>query len=417
MKHSLAYSLSLSLALSLFTGCTPQPTPSPQIIIDPKLPVPLLNGSLSDINTIAFEWKSITDPNIAGYHVYRSDPVDNNQTLTRIATINDRFATHYVDEKLTPNTLYHYRFTSVSKEFLESNASEPIEASTLPMIAPVSFFQSIGNMPRSAKLLWRPHPNTRISGYIIDRLNVNDQKWSELKSIEGRLNAEYIDRDLKDGQVYYYRIRAITFDKLITEPSETTKVSTKPLPKEVQGITATTHLPKAIALKWDPTVVEEFSHYNIYRSSSSNGSYDYHIKLIDASFTDTTKEDGESFYYKITAVDKDGLESPMGSIVTQGSSLAKPRTPVAYDGKISAAGANLQWSKNDDRIASYTVIKTTKTSWIGRESIEINNIKETSFNDTSVQPNVGYIYQVIGVDKDGVRSLPTQGIELMHETK
>jgi len=417
MKHSLVYTLSLSLALSLFTGCTTQPTPPAKMAIDPKLPVPSLNGSLSDINTIAFEWKAITDPNVGGYNVYRSNPIENNQTLTRVATINGRFSTHYVDEKLTPNTLYQYRFTSISKEFSESNGSETIEASTLPMIAPVSFFQSVGNMPRSAKLLWRPHPNTRISGYIIDRLNVNDQKWSELKSIEGRLNAEYIDRDLKDGQVYYYRVRAITFDKLITQPSETAKVSTKPLPKEVQGITATTHLPKAIVLKWEPAVVEEFNHYNIYRSASSNGNYEYRVKLTDTTFTDTTKEDGEPFYYKITAVDKDGLESPMGSVVTQGASLAKPRTPIAYDGKISAAGVSLQWSKNDDRIVSYTVIKTTKTSWIGRESIEINNIKETSFNDTSIQPNVGYIYQVIGVDKDGVRSLPTQGIELMHETK
>jgi fibronectin type 3 domain-containing protein len=75
--------------------------------INPSLPVPSLNGSLSDINTIAFEWKAITDPNIGVYNVYRYNPVENNQTLTRVATINSRFATHYVDEKLTPNTLYH----------------------------------------------------------------------------------------------------------------------------------------------------------------------------------------------------------------------------------------------------------------------------------------------------------------------
>lgn len=417
MKHSLVYTLSLSLVLSLFTGCTTQPTPPVKMTTDPKLPVPSLNGSLSDVNTIAFEWKAILDPDVSGYNIYRSNPAENNQTLTHIATIKGRFSTHYVDEKLTPNTLYHYRFTSTGSEFSESNGSEMMEALTLPMIAPVSFFQSVGNMPRSAKLLWRPHPNTRINGYIIDRLNINDQKWSELKTIEGRLNAEYIDRDLKDGQVYYYRVRAITFDKLITQPSETAKVSTKPLPKEIQSITATTNLPKAIALKWTPAVIEEFSHYNIYRSASSNGNYEYRVKLIDTTFIDTTKEDGEPFYYKITVVDKDGLESSMGSIVTHGASLAKPRAPIAYDGKISAAGVNLQWTKNDDRITNYTIIKTTKTSWIGRESIEINNIKETTFQDTDIKPNIGYIYQVVGVDKDGVQSLPTQGIELMLETK
>ena len=417
MQRSLQYALSISLALSLFSGCAPQPTPEKKITIDPTLPVPSLNGSLSDINTVAFEWKAISDPDVSGYSIYRSTPSESNQTLSRIATINSRFATHYVDEKLTPNTQYLYRFTSTGKENRESNGSETMTVTTLPMIAPISFFQSVGNMPRSAKLLWRPHPNTRISGYIIDRLNVNDQKWAEIKTIEGRLNAEYIDTDLKDGQVYYYRVRAITFDKLSTEPSETAKLVTKPLPPEVKNITATTNLPKAISLKWEASALEDLSHYNIYRAASSNGNYAYRVKLTETTFTDTTKEDGEPYYYKVTVVDKDGLESPMASTLTQGISLVKPHTPIAFDGKIYPNSVDLQWTNDDPRIVSYTVIKTTKINWIKRESVEINNIKDSKFHDGSTKANTGYIYEVMGVDKDGIRSLPTQGIELYYETK
>lgn len=417
MQRSLTYALSLSLALSLFTGCTQQPTPEKKLSVDATLPVPSLNGSLSDIKSIAFEWKAISDPRVTGYNVYRSSN-ENNQTLTRIKTIDGRFATHYVDEKLTPNTLYRYRFTTTAKEMLESSGSEIMEVATLPMIAPVSFFQSVGNMPRSAKLLWRPHPNTRINSYAIERLNVNDQEWSEIATIEGRLNAEYIDTKLKDGQVYYYRVRAITFDKLKTDASETAKVVTKPLPPEIKNVTATNAIPKAIALKWEPSALgNDLSHYNIYRSASSNGNYTYHVKITETNFTDILKEDGQPFYYKITAVDKDGLESPMSPIITQGVSLPKPHTPIAYDGRIGASGVDLQWTSNDPRIVSYTVIKTTKTSWIGRESVEINNIKEPKFSDANIIPNVGYIYQVMGIDKDGIRSLPTEGIELIYEKK
>jgi len=408
--------LSISLALSLFTGCAPQPTPAKPITIDPTLPVPSLNGSLSDITTIAFEWKAINDPRVSGYSVYRSG--DGNQTLSRIATIDGRFATHFTDEKLTPNTQYLYRFTSKRNENIESNGSETMNVVTLPMIAPISFFQSVGNMPRSAKLLWRPHPNLRISGYTIDRKNVNDQEWREIKVINGRLNAEFIDTDLKDGQVYYYRVRATTFDKLSTEASETVKVITKPLPTEVKQITATTNLPKAIALKWEKSPLDDFSHYNLYRSATSDGTYTYHVKLLETSFTDTTKEDGEPFYYKVTAVDKDGLESPISSaIITQGVSLPKPQTPIAYDGKINGNGVDLQWTNNDPRTLSYTVIKTTKLNWVERAILEINTIKETKFHDADVKPNVGYIYEVVGVDKNGIRSLPTQGIELLYEGK
>ncbi|HEX5623639.1 MAG TPA: hypothetical protein VFX57_04265 [Sulfuricurvum sp.] len=417
MKRSVTYALSISLALSLFTGCAQQPKPEKVVTIDPTLPVPSLNGSLSDITTTAFEWKAIEDPRVTGYHVYRSAQSTEDQKLQRIATIDSRFATHYVDNHLVPNTQYQYRFSAKGKDYTESNGSETMSVTTLPMIAPVSFFQSVGNMPRSAKLLWRPHPNNRINGYIIDRLNVNDQKWSEIATITGRLNAEYIDRDLKDGQVYYYRVRAVTYDKLITEPSETAKLVTKPLPPEIKNITATNNLPKAIALSWEASSISDLEYYNIYRSNTSDGTYTYHVKLQTTQFTDTTKEDGEVFFYKITAVDKDGLESPMGSITTQGSSMSKPKTPITFDGKINPNGVDLQWASNDPRAVSYTVIKTTKKSWFEREALEINSISETKFHDGDIKPNVEYIYEVLCVDKDGIRSLPTQGIALHYETK
>lgn len=417
MKRSLTYALSISLALNLLTGCAPQPKAAKVITTDNTLPVVSLNGSLSDITSTAFEWKPVQDPRVIGYNIYRSTPGSQDAKLARIATIDSRFATHYVDRDLTPNTEYQYRFTTLSKESTESEGSETLSAITLPMIAPVSFFQSVGNMPRSAKLLWRPHPNIRINGYIIDRLNVNDQQWNKIATLTGRLNAEFIDKDLKDGQVYYYRVRAVTFDNLITEPSETAKVVTKPLPPEIKNITATKDLPKAITLTWDASTIPDLSHYNIYRSSMSNGYFGYHVKLETTQYTDTTKEDGENFFYKVTAVDKDGLESLVSNIPVQGSSLVKPKTPTAFDGKISANGVDLMWTGTDPRIVSYTVIKTTKKTWVSRESVEINNITEGKFHDASIVANTPYIYQVYGVDKDGIKSLPTQGIELIHETK
>jgi uncharacterized protein len=417
MRTSMQYALSISLALSLFTGCNKLPTPEKVITIDPALSIPSLNGSLSDITATAFEWKSMEDPRVSGYYVYRSSQSNEDQKLQRIATIDSRFATHFVDEHLVPNTQYQYRFSSKGKGNTESPASETISVSTLPMIAPVSFFQSIGNMPRSAKLLWRPHPNAKINSYIIDRLNVNDQKWSEIATITGRLNAEFIDRDLKDGQIYYYRVRAVTFDKLITEPSETSKLVTKPLPAEIKNITATSDLPKAIALSWEPSTINDLNHYNIYRSNTSNGTYAYHVKLNEPKFTDVIKEDGEVFFYKITAVDKDDLESPQSAPIVQGSSLIKPKTPTSFDGKIGPNGVDLTWVNTDPRAVSYTVIKTTKKSWVDRVTVEINSITDTKFHDGDIKPNIEYLYEVISLDKDGIRSLPATVITLHYEAK
>lgn len=419
MHLSIRYALSVSLALSLFSGCMPQPQPKPEktITIDSTLPVPQMNGFIADISSIAFEWKPVDNQRISGYNVYRSTPGTQDPKLQLIATIDSRFATHFVDSDLIPGREYQYRFTTVTKEGTESVGSETILVATQPMIAPVSFFQSVGNMPRSAKLLWRPHPNGKISGYSIERQNATDQKWSEVTTIHGRLNAEYIDTELKDEQVYFYRIKAITYDKLTTEPSETTKVVTKPLPPEIKSITATNNLPKAITLNWEASTLSDFSHYNLYRSTTLNGSYEYYVKLDKTTYTDTVSEDGKAYFYKVTAVDKDGLEGSLSMIPVQGSTLAKPLTPIAYEGRINNKNAELSWKNSDPRIVSYTIVKTTKKNWISRESVDINNISTTKFIDSDIKPDTTYLYEIIGVDKNGIRSLPTAEIELRYEAK
>lgn len=410
--------LSISLALSLFSGCAPQPKPAEKaVVIDSTLPVLSLNGYISDITSAAFEWKPVDDPRVTGYYVYRTTPGTENQKLQRIATVDSRFATHFVDHDLKPNTEYLYRFSTITKEGTESVGSETLTVMTQPMIAPVSFFQSVGNMPRSAKLLWRPHPNTRISGYDIERLNVNEQTWNKVATITGRLNAEFIDKELKDGQVYYYRIKAHTQDNLVTDASETTKVVTKPLPPQIANITTTDNLPRAIAIKWDSSTISDLSHYNIYRASSPSGRFDYHVKLETNSFTDKIEEDGKTYYYKVTAVDKDGLESAMNTVSVQGSSLSKPQTPIAFDGRLSGERVQLSWVNEDPRTVSYTVIKTTKINWLKREVVEINNISIPSFIDTDIKPDTAYSYEVVSVDANGIRSLATKAIDITYEAK
>lgn len=417
MHSSIRTTLSIALVLSLFSGCAQQPVPQKTVTIDSTLPTPSMNGFIAEITSAAFEWKPVEDPRVVGFYVYRTIPGAEDQKLQRIATVDSRYATHFVDENLQPNTHYQYRFAAFTKEGSESVGSEMMTVATQPMIAPVSFFQSVGNMPRSAKLLWRPHPNSKISGYTIERQNANDQKWSIIANITGRLTPEFIDRDLKDGQVYHYRIKAVTFDKLSTEPSETAKVITKPLPPVIANITASTDLARSITLSWNPSPLSDLSHYNIYRSSAPNGIFDYHVKLAETRFADKIDEDGKFYYYKVTAVDKDGLESPLTSVAVQGSTLTKPQTPIAYEGKVENRAAQLRWSNSDPRTVSYTIIKTTKTSWISRESVEIKNIPDTAFRDSDIKPDTAYQYEIMSVDKNGIRSLPTKAIELSYEGK
>ena len=406
----------LAATLILFSGCTKQPTPPVEPVIDSSLPKVSVNGHIESMTTIAFEWKPLADPRVKGYFVYRNNPETEEKSLNRIATVEGRFVSHMTDTNLQPGTTYTYRFSSFNEKRQESDASKTFRVTTLPVLESVSFFDSIGNLPRMAKLIWRPHDNPSVKSYILERQTVEKAEWVQIATIENRLNAEYIDSGLDDNRVYKYRLRAVTFEDIRSTPSAIVKVVTKPLPQQVQNIQATTAEPKKIRISWNANSEKDLAFYNIYRSNSSNGSYDYYVKLNETEFTDEINEDGKNHFYQITAVDRDGLESPFPATPVHGSTLAKPITPSFIDAIVKNNTAVLRWKNNDKRTKSYTVIKTTKESWISSTVQEITGIIGTSYTVKDLKPDVPYKFQIMAVDAYNITSKPTEPADVLFST-
>lgn len=67
------------------------------------------------------------------------------------------------------------------------------------------------NLPNRIKLIWRPHPDFRVDSYIIERTKGDDKEFKNCRS-KNRLNAEYIDSDLKPNENSSYRIIAVSFN-------------------------------------------------------------------------------------------------------------------------------------------------------------------------------------------------------------
>ena len=406
----------LAATFILFSGCTKQPTPPVEPVIDSSLPKMSVNGHIESMTTIAFEWKPLQDPRVKGYFVYRNNPEAEDKSLKRIATVQGRFVSHLTDTDLKPGTTYVYRFSSFNEKMQESDASKTYRVTTLPVLDSVSFFDSIGNLPRMAKLIWRPHDDPSVKSYILERQTIEKAEWVQIATINNRLNAEYIDTDLDDNRVYKYRLRAVTFEDIRSTPSAIVKVVTKPLPQMVQNLQATTAEPKKIRISWNANSENDLAFYNIYRSDSSNGSYDYYVKLNETEFADEINEDGKNYFYQITAVDKDGLESPFQSNPVHGSTLAKPIAPSFIDAIVKNNAAVLRWKNNDKRTKSYTVIKTTKESWISSTVQEITGVKGTSYTVKDLKPDVQYQFQIMAVDVYNITSKPTEPADVLFST-
>ena len=409
------YAASL-LVLSGCGGATPKP--KEEVVIDSTLPMVTLtkNGTVVDMKAIAFEWKSIKDPRVKGIYIYKKNPdtKDNKSELEYYKTIESRFTTHYVDIDVVPDTKYSYAFKTFAKDS-EGVQSRVIVLNSLPVLESVSWIHSITDMPRSAKIIWRPHQNQKVKSYIIERRTLEDKKWSKLAVVQGRLNAEFIDLDLNDNFVYNYRVRVHTYDNITSSPSQIVKVITKALPKGISQITTTNNLPKKIKVNWEKSTAKDFGLYYVYRSESVDGSYDLVATLHNNRFEDKIAEDGKSYFYRVSVVDKDGLESKHEKLSIQGMTLQKPETPDVV--KVNEVNGNIEiiWSSNDSRINTFTVTKTHKKSWIDKVTEDFEGIKGNKFVDREILADSEYTYIIHGIDKYGIKSEPS--IEMKIKTK
>ncbi len=371
--------------------------------------------TISDINAIGFEWRKVDDPRVVGYNFYRANMKKDGSKLTLIDTIENKYTTHYVDEDLEPNTKYVYKISSATESEVESRTTNNYVVSTLPRMEGVSFIQAISNLPRQIKIVWRPHSNERINSYIIQRSNPKTAKWEEIDTVEGRLQAEYIDKDLDDNVIYNYRIVAVTFDNISSLSSEIVKAQTKALPEGILSLNASKNLPRKITLSWEPSQSSDVIKYTIYRSLDSSDYFDK-IKTVNSQtlkFEDFINEDGKIYFYKISSVDKDGLESNLNINSVMGVTLSKVSKPIITLAQIQGEKAILNWQSTDKRSSSYIIYKTIKESFFKTKTIKFEGINDLRFEDKDIIRGVEYSYSIQAVDKFGIVSEKTNKTELV----
>lgn len=397
----------------LHTGCAKQPHPvfdEPQY--DTAIPaIPRLQW-LGDINAIALEWEPNHDPEIAGYYLYRKPKDDEKATFKRVIHIKNRFQSHHIDFNLPTQSKYLYQISAVNHKGFESKPTDPINAVTRPTLQSVTYFTSLDKLPRKAKLIWRPHQNGRVHGYIIERMRPGDKEWTKHATLEHRLFAEYIDDQLDDDQVYMYRLRAKTFDGILSTPSDIVKVITKAVPKSIDKVTVSKELPHSITLSWNPLKQDDIAHYNVYRGSSIDGSYTLIAKVTAPHYEDNLTTYGNIFFYKVSAQDFDGLESEH----TQswlGKNLPIPERVTLRSVDQNQERTTLTWVRGDDRTIKYKIIKREKTGWFKTKTETI--VTTAASLETTQEPNVPTSYTIYAIDKYDIQSEPVATSDLVFE--
>ena len=407
----------LTLLTLLISGCTLTNLMEPEKPkIDQNLePVDSESiRSIPDITSVAFEWRKVEDIKVDGYYLYRAEMGKEGSKLKRVAFIENRYTTHYVDADLEPNTRYMYSIASATKNDKESMPTNSYAVQTLPILESVSYIQAISNMPRQVKILWRPHENERIKYYTIERSTPTSTKWDKIATLQGRFQVEYIDTKLDDNFAYMYRLKAHTYDHIASKPSEIARAITKPLPLAANNIQATRDQPRKIIVSWEPSQTSDVIMYKIYSSSSADGSYT-HLKSVSNTFShyeDLLKVDGKTRFYKVAAIDKDGLESALNMSPAMGSTLPKLNKPIITLAQIQGERVILNWQSGDNRAESFIVYKTIKQGFFNSTTSKITGIQDQRFEDGNIIRGVEYLYSLESIDQYGITSEPTEKVSL-----
>jgi len=177
-------------------------------------------------------------------------------------------------------------------------------------------------------------------------------------------------------------------------------------PSPPTGLTATGK-PGSILLAWNANSEADFDHYEIWKGTSSGGE-SFFCNNASNSYVDINVSQGNTYYYKVKAVDRVGNKSDFSN---EASASPLPTDidivpgPPSVPQNVTAVGVELgvivSWSPNSEAdLDHYEVWRGTSS---GGETFYANT-GNTRFVDYAVSLGVTYYYKIRAVDFAGNKS-------------
>ena len=164
--------------------------------------------------------------------------------------------------------------------------------------------------PEGVLLAWRPA--ARAEDYRVERAMADSIQFSALARVAG---TEFLDRSIEWGTPYRYRLRpyrsseAGSVEGPVSEAREVLPVD-RFAPAQPQGLRAV-RAAASVELSWLPNREDDLAGYRVLRDGATLSGL-----LASASYSDASAVADTAYEYAVTAVDRNGNESP-GSALAQ----------------------------------------------------------------------------------------------------
>lgn len=343
-------------------------------------------------SSLKVAWKAISGA--TGYNIYRASSQSGD--YTQIATVGSE-TTNYTDKGLQTGQNYYYKIQVLNQvgsykgcsQYSKVLSGQPIGKTK------ISYVQSYNST--KLKLAWNKVDGA--TGYIIKRSTSKNGTYEEIKTITSGSTTSYKNSGLQPGKTYYYKVETVNSNNGITGYSGySSAVGGKTVnPTTISKTKAVSTA--AIQITW--AKVSGASGYQIYRSTSSNGSYAKVGEVASGStvtYNDTPPKANTKYYYKVRSLNSNNGKTGYGdySPAVYGKSVAVPvnlSITLTNTGKLQ-----LNWSKVSGAV-SYRIYRMASNGAGYSKLTDIPSGSTVTYTDGDVTSGITYSYTVLAYNK------------------
>ena len=392
----------------------------------PAAPAGLEAQSL-EVRCVPLAWEVHPEEDVVRYDVYRADGKDG--PFAQIGSSEGRENAAYLDGGADPGDLeddraYWYRVRAVNAVGAESGDSDAAKAATRPPPPAVQELAAATGLPRRVELSWAPSADEKVVGYDVERAEAGGD-FVRIARVAGLDSAAYADRGdsqarfmrssvttpLKDGTAYAYRVRAVNVAEAASEWCAPVEAVTKVVPETPHGLKASEGKAGVVGVVWDANQEEDLAFYVVEFSAVEDRAFAEAARL-PASGKRGYRQDalppGLERYYRVKAIDADGLESDWSKPV-RGTTKPLPGAPANLSVEWTGDGAVLRWdAPPQDDVERYRILNK---KLLGQEEVATCGKAEYRFPAAALAPKKAL--RVVAVDRDGLESPPSEILEVV----
>jgi fibronectin type 3 domain-containing protein len=205
-----------------------------------------------------------------------------------------------------------------------------------------------------------------VSGYEVYRSTSSTGTFTKIASTTG---TTYNNTALNTGTTYYYKVRSYQTGTTTAYSSFSPVVSAKPTLSTPASPKAVSSAYNSIKTSW--AAVSGANGYEVYRATSSTGTYTLVSSTTSTSFTNTGLSTNQPYYYKIRAYRTVGTTKVYSSYTTVVSAKPVPSVPTSFAAaRLSSTSIKLTWGsvsgvngyelyRSTSSTGTYTLLKNT----------------------------------------------------------